>query len=92
MIIKRWYAGLERNSQGCGGKAICSLSILSSIIPEILTYPPRATNYHTLYHRQFSFFREYLTSKQIEFSTLVLNNLAGIKCPNSSEVLLVMTH
>jgi hypothetical protein len=34
------------------------LSILSSIIPEILTYPPRATNrYHTLY-RQFSFLEE----------------------------------
>jgi regulator of sigma E protease len=40
MMISRCQAGLERNSQDFGGCCICSLSILSSIIPEILTYPP----------------------------------------------------
>jgi hypothetical protein len=47
------------------------LSILSSIIPEILTYPPRG-NQPIPYSVSpiFFFRREYLTKKQIEFFDL----------------------
>ena len=37
MIISRCQAGLDRNSQGWGGWDICSVSMLSSIIPAIFT-------------------------------------------------------
>ena len=43
MMMNRCQAGLERNSQGWGGCFICSLSIDSSIMPEILLYPPNGT-------------------------------------------------
>ena len=41
MIISRCQAGFARNSHGSGSFDICSVSIDSSIIPEIFTYPPR---------------------------------------------------
>ena len=41
IIISLCHEGFDLNSQDFGGFAICSLSILSSIIPAILTYPPR---------------------------------------------------
>jgi hypothetical protein len=40
-MINRCHAGLLLNSQGLGSSAICSVSMLSSIIPDILTYPPK---------------------------------------------------
>ena len=40
ITISLCHEGLDLNSHGCAGLAICSLSMLSSIIPEILTYPP----------------------------------------------------
>jgi hypothetical protein len=36
----RCHTGFERNSHGCGSLAANSASMLSSTIPEILTYPP----------------------------------------------------
>ena len=44
ITIKRCQAGLERNSQGCGSALNWSVSIDSSIIPEIFTYPPRGNH------------------------------------------------
>ena len=44
IMIRRCHAGLERNSQGFGGWDICSVSMLSSIIPAIFTYPPRGSH------------------------------------------------
>jgi hypothetical protein len=41
MIMSLCHAFFDLNSCGCGGCFICSLSIDSSIIPEIFTYPPR---------------------------------------------------
>ena len=41
ITISLCHEGLDLNSQDFGGFAICSLSMLSSIIPAILTYPPR---------------------------------------------------
>ena len=43
MISRRCQAGFERNSHGLAGCFICSVSIDSSIIPEIFTYPPKGT-------------------------------------------------
>ena len=37
MTINRCQAGFDRNSSGFGGAAICSVSMLSSIIPAIFT-------------------------------------------------------
>ena len=37
MMMRRCHAGLLRNSQGSGGLAICSLSMLSSTMPLIFT-------------------------------------------------------
>ena len=36
--------GLERNSQGCGSCLSCSVSMLSSTMPDILTYPPKGSH------------------------------------------------
>jgi hypothetical protein len=81
-MINRCQAGLDRNSHGCGGKAICSLSMLINH-SEILHSHQAATN-HRIRFRQFSFDKGIFTSKNNRiFSTLVLNNFAGIKCPNS---------
>ena len=44
MINSRCHAGFARNSQGCSGCFICSVSILSSIIPAILQYPPNGNH------------------------------------------------
>ena len=88
IIIRRCQAGLLLNSQGCAGFAICSLSILSSIIPAIFTYPPKGS--HPIPYTVSPIFflkRANLTSKKRKnFSTLVLNNFAGIKCPNSCSI------
>jgi hypothetical protein len=43
MMISRCQAGLALNSYGCGGSFICSLSMLSSIMPAIFTKPPKGT-------------------------------------------------
>ena len=39
-IINRCHAGFDLNSHSFGSESVCSVSKLSSTIPEILTYPP----------------------------------------------------
>ena len=43
IIINRCQVGFDLNSHGSAGLSSCSLSMLSSIIPDILTYPPRGS-------------------------------------------------
>ena len=85
IIIKRCQVGFERNSQGFGSSAICALSIDSSIMPEILTYPPNGSQ-PMPYSVSPIFFlkRANLMSKNRKnFYTRVPKRRAGIKCPNS---------
>ena len=80
-------AGLERNSHGFSGCFICSVSIASSIIPEILTYPPNGnqpTAYSVSLFLGLNLKRVNQGSKNKQnFSTRTLKRRAKRKCPPS---------
>ena len=96
IIISLCHAGFARNSHGLTGAFICSVSMDSSIIPAIFTYPPKGSHpnaYVVSLRLGLNLKIENHGSKNRQKrSTRTLKSFAARKCPPSCRNISIEKH